>query len=630
LPRTVGLPYSQAWYQEYLRTHGLPSYFLRPRHLSMLLDDDESTHLGLSNAPSSQVAMPLPLDYLERRFPEEPLWPEPGNSIYQRDGLSKARRANLVRHFPALAVTKFPYNIFIFPEGIIGLGLPGEVNDFPTVSEADVEWYEGSQGTIMPSSYHQESTGLHLLSLANLPSDREAPIQLEINHHAIVNPMEDIPGLGELIFLSDWDRQEAARRGYATPHDVSTARRRGDLAVGTGINAGPIVVFRPAREFLNPVEQPAGPGAWRFLTSAGDTSNASLADIQFGGTRGLPRYPSARQIRHLGQLFIQEGRTNLAAEIDLVWVPGAEDVEDEEDPTLDSELDAQDDDDEQDQQEPQTPPANVPINCPSPRHNPDGLTVDPTNNGGVRGGVHDQTAEGKWVEYQTMRRHGGRIITIDRSRAWHNYPQPHKMWCYSHRGWRKWLHADDMDWADKRKVEHLNKHRDQTHNRADWPRLRVVKRQDYTRAELEFVMERIKAAGGNRPMMDMEKLAAEFHRRFPLRAHSDTGLQSLTDRLRVEYEKFKGLKPRKKRGWSQHEGSKAARGAAQAAKSETRVDSESQEPGEGHDEDQEQGEEQDETEYQSGEGEDDAQVDGDAEAEDVEEGNEAEESHDAE
>jgi hypothetical protein len=600
----------------------------------MLLDDDEPTHLGIHNAPSSQVAVPLPSDYLERRFPEEPLWPEAGNSIYQLEGLSEARRANLVRHFPALAVRKFHYNIFVFPKGIIGLGLPGEFKDYPTVSEADVAWHEGSQGAIMPSSYHQESTGLHLLSLSNLPSDREALIQLEINRHAIVNPMEDVPGLGELIFLSDWDRQEAARRGYATPLDVSMARRRGDLAVGTGINAGPIVVFRPAREFLNPVEQPAGPGAWRFLTSAGDTSNANLADIQFGGTRGLPRHPSARQIRLLGQLFIQEGRTNLAAEIDLVWVPGAEDVEDEEDPTLDSELDAQDDDDEEDQQEPQTPPARVPIIRPSPRHNPEGLPVDPTNNGGVRGGVHDQTG-GKWKEYQTMRRHGGRIVTIDRSRAWHNHSQPHKMWCNSYRGWRKWIHADDMDWTDKTKVDHLNKHREQTHKRAGWPLLRVVKREDYTQEELEFVMERVKAANGERPKMDMEKLAAEFHRRFPLRPHSDTGLQSLTDRLRKEYEEVGGLKPRNKRGWFQQQGSKASRGAAQAAKSKARVDSQSQEPGEGHDEDQEQAEGQDESEHLSGEGEDDAQVGENAdaeddEAEDVGEGNEAEESHDAE
>lgn len=68
-------------------------------------------------------------------------------------------------------------------------------------------------------------------------------IQFARNSHAIINPMEDIAGLGELAFLSEADRVEANRRGYPTARDVSMARRHGVFTVGEGPNAGPVVVF---------------------------------------------------------------------------------------------------------------------------------------------------------------------------------------------------------------------------------------------------------------------------------------------------------------------------------------------------------------------------------------------------
>jgi hypothetical protein len=567
----------------------------------MMLDDDEPLHLLRYNAPSRQVAAPSPRNYLELRHPAEPLWPESGDSTYRLEGLSSDRRANLVRHNPAVGITSFPYNVFVFPQGNVQLRSLDEAHDVPSISAAEVNWVPYNDGLPVPSSYHQERTGLHPLSVVNQSSHREALIQSAVNDQAIVNPMEDIPGLGELDFLSQWDRLEAERRGYATAQEVSLARRRGDLAVGTGTNAGPIVVFRPEVSLLNPVEQPQGPGAWRFLTSDGETSNANLADIQFGGTRGLPRHPSARQIRRLGELYIQMGLTNLAAQIDIVWVPGAEDNEVDFDIAL-SEVDLPEEQDEG-QQRPQTPPsvAIIPGQV-SPHHNPAGLPVDRTNNGGVRGGVHDQTG-GEWAEYQTMSRHGGRIITIDRSRAWHDHPEPHKLMVYSSRGWRKWGHANDMDWKDELKVAKLNKHREQTHTRAKWPALRDVKREDYTPEELKYVMDAVKAAGGERPKMDMEKLTVDFHRRFPQRVHTETGLQSLTDRLRKEYEVCGGLKPRKKRGWKQLEESKASRSAAEAAVSKSRVNSEDdgEDDGEGEGEGEGEGGEGGEVEDAEGE-----------------------------
>jgi hypothetical protein len=439
-----------------------------------------------------------------------------------------------------------------------------EAYECPTLSEDDVDWVELDQGTMVPSSYHQESTGVHPLSPANQSSEREALIQASVNNNSVINPMEDIVGLGGESFLSDADRLEANRRGWATAHEVSMARRSGVLAQGDGPNAGPITTFTPDAEYLNPVEQPQGQGAWRFLPSEGKMSNAGLASIQFGGSRGLPTYPSARQIRRLGQLFVQEGLTDLAAQINIVWVPGAEDDDNEADPALDSEIDVQ---------EEQEDPMEVDQSQPTQSllgHTPAGLLIDPTNNNGIRGGQHDQT--GIWAEYQTAIRHGGRTITIDRSRVWYNHPEPHKLEAYSAKGWRRWGHADDMDWKNKSKVTDLNKFRDQTHKRGGWPLLREVKREDYQMEELEFVMERVKAADGKRAKMEMEKLAAEFHLRFPLRAQSATGLQSLVDRLRKEYEDIGGLRPRKPRGWKQRQESHAARGGL-GAKSSDHVES---------------------------------------------------------
>jgi hypothetical protein len=168
-------------------------------------------------------------------------------------------------------------------------------------------------------------------------TNRVVLIKSANNLHAVVNPMEDIPGLGDLMFLSAADRLEANRRGYATPRDVSMAHSSGELAVGTGTDASPIVVFRPDPATLNPTDQPHGPGAWRFLTSAGETSDRGRAASQLGGTRGLPWGPSARHIHLLRQLFWRNGRPNLAAHIDIVWVPGNEDVEDDIYPVLELE-----------------------------------------------------------------------------------------------------------------------------------------------------------------------------------------------------------------------------------------------------------------------------------------------------
>ena len=626
VPRMAGgsvpSPYSKAWYKEYLRTHGLPEYFLRPRHLAMLLDNEESEHLQVPNVPSPTLAVAPSRDYLQRRYSASPLWPQPGTKLYRLDSLSDGARAGLVRYHPGLLVKTFTYNVYVFPDAHLELRLPGEALDCQIVYEDDARWARFDDRTSVPSSYHQESTGLHILSHANQASTRDALIQAAVNEHALINPMEDIPGLGELTFLSEGERLEAQRRGYTSARQVSMARRRGDLAVGTGTNAGPLVVFRPDQAMLNPREQPSGAGAWRFLTSAGETSNAGLAAIQFGGSRGLPAYPSARQIRRLGQLFREAGRTDLTRQIDIVWVPGAVDDEIAIDPVLEEvaeseeEEEEEEEEDEKDEEDDEEADEESLSSTASLReasqmtlpYTDDGLIFDPTNNNGVRGGVYDQT--GEWAEYQTTLRHGDRCITIDRSRAWYDTPEPHKLWCYSYRGWRKWPHAHSMDWKDKSKVNALNKHREQTHQRAKWPRVRGTKRPDYKKEEREFVMDYVKAAEGKRAGIPMEKLREDFHRRFLHRDRNDTGMQSLVDRLRTEYRLHGGLMARRKRGWRQTERSQASRGISRGSQPRgprdgslgplfnSHAESQKRVQGEEQGEEQEQSEDQDESEPQ--------------------------------
>jgi hypothetical protein len=169
--------------------------------------------------------------------------------------------------------------------------------------------------------------------LADHSTERFA-LMHSVTKHAAINPMEDVPVLGDLRFLSDADRLEANRRGYVTPHDVSSAQRRGELAAGFDENAGPMVVFWPTCETpVNPIEQPRT-GAWRFSTGNGTWFNRSLAARNLGGTHGLPASPSAGQIRRLGELFEQYDRPNLVADIELEWVWGEEDVEDDIIPNL--------------------------------------------------------------------------------------------------------------------------------------------------------------------------------------------------------------------------------------------------------------------------------------------------------
>lgn len=575
------IPYSEQWYAEYLHHFGLPTYFLRAGHLAMMYDDAEPNKLHMFNAPSPQYATIPPRGYLDLRFHATPCWPrQDPKATYRLELQTEGGRASLAHHHPALSITEFPYRTYVRPSGHIQLRSMVEDKDWKLLvhAEEEVQWDEFEHGHRVISSYHREITGLHPASQPSTP--REAHIQAAIDNHAIINPMEDMPGQGSMIFLSDHDYHNAFSGGYVDaqglpdPHTVNAARMRGDLAVGTGLNAGPITVWIPDPALRNPAVDPVGPGAWRFLTSDGVTSNRGFAAINFGGSHGLPTHPTASQIRRLGQLFVADGRQNLADMIDIVWVAGEEDDEPGVDPVLDATVETEEDEvsPSRTRARRSSGAAASAANLSSPSvarraaSTADGVdpNQDPTN--GSAGGEHDQTGGGSAVYCTAFNR--GRYVTIDRSRAWVGDKEPHKFWCYGARGWKKWPRWQEMDWEDKKKVSDLNKHREQTHQRANiWERKRTEPREDYSQQELEYVMGLVSAAGGERPEEPLAVIAAEFNRRFSAhRRRNDTGIQSLVDRLRKEYQEFGGLRPRKGRGWKQQEASKELRGAVKSLK----------------------------------------------------------------
>ena len=570
-------PYTERFYAEYLHHHGLPAYFLRDAHLVMLRDGFEARRLGLMNAPSSQYTVIPRSDYLNLRYPGRALWPKQEADAYRIEIQSEDARASLARYHPASSVTAFEYHTYVLPSGHIQLRSITETGDgdTPVQVENSVNWVDLEDGQRIPSSYHQEATGVHLFSQG--PNVRDVLIQSVIDRHGIINPMQDIPGQGHLAFLSAQDSQLALDRGYVDdngfpdPREVNAARMREELAIGTGPRAGPIVVFWPDPDFLNPSEQPEGPGAWRFLTNEGVHSERGLAAINFGGNHGLPAYPTASQIRRLGELLIDNGREDLTAHIDIVWVPGQEDADPGEDPGLDGTvgIDNEEVSATRTKKQKTRPTSSSASNVSSPPVAGDAEDTigtshphhDPTNNNGIPGSMHDQTGHPNRAEYETVLS-DGRWHTIDRSRVWPGIVEPHKFWSFSARGWVRWRHADTMDWTDKEKCERLNKHREQTRQRAGiFEKKRPTPRQDYTKEENEFIFDLVAEADGNKPSMPIPEIARLFNSRFGHRVtRNDSGIASLVDRLRKMYNQYGELVEKPPRGWKQQQASKELRG----------------------------------------------------------------------
>lgn len=560
-------PYSERWYRDYLEYYGLPTYFLRSGHSSMRDDDEEARRLGIFNSPSPQYAIVPRSDYLNLLHDATPFWPQPQNEMYRLELQTQGSRAGLSHYYPALSITQFQYRTYVMSDGHVQLRSMAEPDNasVPVLAENEAAWETSDENQRVPSSYHREVTGLHPHTQPSVL--REVAVQAAIDRHAVINPMEDPPGRGRMRFLTENDRLQALAWHYADEQAVNRARRNGELEVGTGENAGPIVAFWPDEHLRNPAHNPTGPGAWRFLTNNGVASDRGFAAINFGSSHGLPAHPTASQIRRLGQLFIADGREDLTEMIDIVWAPNEQDRDPGNDPVLDADVESE----EEEAGPPRsrlrrTSPANDNSSPLVSRTAPGAIAGahqhhDPTNNGGVRGGINDQTG-GDHAEYATCWNRGG-WVTVDRSRVWPGEKEEHKLWVYGARGWKKWTRADTMDWDDTKKVSDLNKHREQSYQRAGiWERKRPEKREDYTQEELEWVMGLVRDAGGERPATPLEDIAREFNRRFSAhRRRNDSGIQSLIDRLRKEFAQYNGLRPRKGRGWKQQQTSRELRGA---------------------------------------------------------------------
>lgn len=529
-------PYDEAWYAQYLAINGLPSWFLRREHCFMIMDDFEARVLGLENAPTT--TMTPQSNYLEQRYPDPVAYPVPRrNEGYVLSDLDE-RAAHLSRAFPAINIDGVESAVVVLPSGHIQLRSEGVVG-MPTVSELDVEWIESEK--VIQASYIVDPNR-HPLNDGRRDMYNEAQPVLDAG--GLVNPVSIILGVGDWGWLNPAvDMPRALEMGYTSPQEVTEARRQGALPIGIGPNAGPFVTFRPDRELLNPERQPDGEGAWRFLTNGSNDSDAGWAALNLGGNHNLPTRPTAAQVFRLRQWLIMQDRVDITQDINIVWVPGAPQEDDTWSPP------GQED----------TPRAATTAAPYQPGRSPapsPALVHDPTN--GERGGEHDQTG-GRKATYDTVELKGQRI-TVDRSRCHVGDVEPHKMWCYGSRGWKRWQHAGTMNWRDAKKIAALNKHREQTYQRAGfWPALRQQQREDYSLEQREWLRRFVVEAAGQRPKLGFPELTRQFNERFNV-TRGETGIISLFDRLRKEYHDPPATQARKPRGWKQHEDSLRARG----------------------------------------------------------------------
>ena len=338
------------------------------------------------------------------------------------------------------------------------------------------------------------------------------------------------------------EEQWAPVLGLQHPADVAALIGAGGLTHATIDGDWPCTTWTPQADTHNPVDQPVARGHWAYLMPA----DRDRAIYIFGGTRAVQyaRFPTAAQIYHV-RWSVEQHRAQGQQVVDsteginLVWVDNAND----DIPPHPSQYrpDGDDDDDEDDEDDDDNPP-------PSNRRGTDPhtrLTHQPRNRG-----ENNQTGTPGKSLYQT-RMIGDVQYTVDRSRAHANNEQPHKGWvCQKNGTWKKYKNYGDIDWTEPDSVEKLNKWREQTYKRHDWPDKRPDDRPNYTQEERKWLFDQIKAAGGGRPSQGIAQLTADFNARFPNDdPRAEPGITGVVDRLIKEYKKHGGQqKPHVPRG----------------------------------------------------------------------------------
>ena len=310
----------------------------------------------------------------------------------------------------------------------------------------------------------------------------------------IVNPTQVPAGVGHWEWLDLTDRDVAEASGFGSSfEDVTGARGAGALSLNPDRQDVPSVVWYPDRQYFNPDSQPRGPGHWAFLTSGARNSDEMMAALQLGGTSGMSNYPTASQIFRLRQQYRAQPREDLTAEIRLVWIPGEEASDsDEEDPILRPLSPAEESDLFITGNTPRASPS-PPEQQPNNHHSVLGpgihpSDIDPTN--GNPGGKTDQTATLCPPRYYTYRI-AGRIITLDRARPKPGLHEEHKTYVFTREGWQQHPRHVELDWTSKEAIAALASWRDAINRRHGWPKLRSSPRGVYAEDEKAWLRARV-------------------------------------------------------------------------------------------------------------------------------------------
>lgn len=543
-------PYTLQWYMDYLRSCNLPGWFLSFIHIGEQTDGSEALWLGRPNMPI--IRPQAPANYLDIRYPHEPMYPRPDiygtGQAYAYD-ITGAEQRSLARRFPATNVALADLRIFVLPSGHIQvrhrskpqaserLAAPGEVQWRHRKPTDQLASYE----VTLPNGPQHKLGGV----LARSASVTELE-QFARERGGLVNPDQQPRGVGEWEWLEDGvDDYRAAALGFNTPEEVHAARQNGLLAQGMGPNAGPLVVFYPNHDFWNPEEQPEGDGHFEYLTTEGDGSARAHAMLDFAGQddHGFANNPAPTaqdiwELRQRYQALIAAGHDvdDPTEEHDLVWVPEGANGSPMTSPPPTGERQVGND-----------------VGQLDPHS---GLVHDPLNRG-----ENDQTGQSGRGIYQTrllpadrkgnvFTRDNPKQYTVDRARAHRGIPEDHKGYVLTNEGnWYKWLHFDTIDWDNAGSVEKLNKWREQAANRYGWPRKRDEDRETYTQQQRQWLFD-----NHVRPQKDstsrsigFDKMTDAFNLFFGA-SRNKSGIQSVYSRLCDEFKKYGKMKEKRKRG----------------------------------------------------------------------------------
>lgn len=531
-------PYSQAFYQEYLRRYDLPPWFLRGGHTVMLEDTIEARRLGV---PIPEAVPPETLSRLDALMPVTPAHPLPREEVYEVEPRAVAREY-LGRRFPAVLVD-VPSNTYVLPSGHIVLVSRNRAIDkkvgIPVVPWNKIEWQSEDTSGIVASYGIKCKVEPTVQDDGQRVTVRRRLRDAHVADGGIINPTQIPAGLGHWDWLEPTDQQVANANDFTSPEEVTVARGAGALSLNFERTDTPSVVFYPDPEYLNPEQQPDGPGRWVFLTSGDADSDQIFAALNLGGAHGLPNFPTASQIFRLRQQYrAQPRREDLTAQFRLAWIPGENPSDDQgADPVL-SDLESEPEADEDFIVDDTTLEV-------EPDHDQEGeygvlapgihpSDFDPTN--GDPGGKLDQTAKLCKPRYYTCKlnpKH--RIVTLDRARPEPGKVEEHKTWAYTRKGWQQYTHHAEINWNDKKQLAGLARWRDQLNRRSGWPKLREAPREAYAHEERRWLEDRVRDALAAGQPYDIVETQMAFKAKFGSgRERSETAIGSALLRIKKQ------------------------------------------------------------------------------------------------